>query len=74
MASIIQDKTKLGDYFLLPYSGKRRDLIIKVVRPLYYGQWFCVSLKGQYEFLVLVSSCERCPPYLAKRILKGADL
>lgn len=60
-----------GDYFLMPFKGKRRDLLVKAVQPhsaLGSGQWQACDVSGKTHSLLL-TSCRRCSPSLARRIL-----
>lgn len=60
-----------GDFFLLPYSGKRRDLLVKAIQPhpVGGGQWV-VSYEDGRSNVVLLSSCRRVSPSEADRICK----
>lgn len=57
-----------GDYFLLPFSGKRCDLLVRAERPHQSGHWHVRYIDGR-DGLVLLSSCRRCSPSAAKKIL-----
>jgi hypothetical protein len=66
---------KAGDHFLKPFTGARRDLLVKAVRPSGFGewQWYTVdAARPGRENICLLSSCTRVSPSLAKRILKEA--
>ena len=59
-----------GDHFLLPYAGKKRDLLVRAVAPAYAGfsgHWRVAYLDGR-ENVVLLSSCKRVQPSEAKRL------
>lgn len=64
-----------GDFFLLPYTGTRRERLIKAVQPLQGhgskdgGQWYC-SNEGGHTDIKLLDGCKRVSPSLARRILK----
>jgi hypothetical protein len=63
-----------GDFFLLPFKGTRRNLLVKAVRQVPgYQQWYVSNERG-HETSVLLSSCRRCPPSVAQRILKTPNL
>lgn len=65
---------KRGDYFLMPLAGPRKDRLIQAVRPWLHGpQWYVVNAVGMRgETIVLLSSCRRCGPKLAKAIIRTA--
>lgn len=61
-----------GDYFLLPYAGKRRERIVKAIQPHPVGgdQWIVSNERGMSS-TVLLSSCKRIAPSVVQRITKG---
>lgn len=62
-----------GDFFLAPFAGKRRDLLMRLIRPLPgfgHNQWEYFNYGTRTKQVALISSCHRCSPSLAKRILK----
>lgn len=61
---------KQGDYFLLPYAGRKQDLLVRAERPLrkYGTQWF-VSGRQRTESIVELASCQPVPPSTAKRLM-----
>lgn len=62
-------KIKQGDYFLLPFAGSRRSRLVKAIEEhKCSGHWY-VEHTGGHKNMVLLSSCKRCPPSLARRIL-----
>lgn len=62
---------KRGDYFLLPFAGKRRDLLVRAERPhRLTGHWTVSTARGRTT-LVLLSSCRRCPPSEVRRIMRS---
>lgn len=62
---------KRGDYFLMPYRGKRIDLLVRATRRAYGEYWYARHFNGIPPTMSLLSSCHRCPPSLAKRIIKA---
>lgn len=65
---------KKGDMFLLPYKGVRIERLIRAIRKapgLDPRQWWCEWGRGGGDSVVLLSSCERCSPSEARRILKS---
>lgn len=60
---------KKGDYFLQPYKGRRRDLLVRAKAPLQKGidtgYWSCYGKAGY----IYLPSCTRVSPSLAARIL-----
>lgn len=65
------------DYYLLPFAGKQRDLLVQVVGPAVLGHHTVryAGREGMGETRVLLSSCHRCAPSRAARILgvKASD-
>lgn len=62
---------KAGDHFLLPFAGKPKDLLVQALAPSHAGHWR-VRYPGRTnagESDVLLSSCHRCSPSRAARIL-----
>lgn len=62
---------KAGDYFLLPFAGKPAQLLVQAIAPSHAGHWRVryPARPGVSESDVLLSSCHRCPPSRAARIL-----
>ena len=67
-------KFRRGDYFFLPFTGTRRDLLIRLVRP--FGKRVCsgfwiAAYAGSNAGTTTISpsGCSRCSPSLARRIL-----
>lgn len=58
---------KKGDYFLLPFVGKRRQLLVQVIRPRLY-QHECRFVDGGRAMFCL-EACQRVGPAEANRIL-----
>ncbi len=66
---------KRGDYFLMPFTGKARELLVRAVAPrtgLGAGQWQVAYLNGSNS-ICLLTSCHRCPPSRVARILKTLE-
>jgi hypothetical protein len=64
---------KPGDFFLLPYSGDKAEMLLCAVEPMAGGNdyWVCVNaLKGYTVGGVYLQSCTRCLAVHAKRLLK----
>jgi hypothetical protein len=60
-----------GDYFLLPYAGPRRKLLVKAVQfNEVTGHWYVSNEAGMTK-QVLLSSCKRVSPSLVARICKA---
>lgn len=66
---IVVKEIQTGDFFLLPYTGKKRDLLVKAIQPHFSGQWFAANEDGQTS-LYNLDSCDRCPPSLVRRLTK----
>jgi hypothetical protein len=69
---------KPGDYYLKPYAGKRINLLVQAVEfhPS-TGHWYVRNAKdGEHGpvSLLLLSSCHRCSPSQAARILAAAGV
>ncbi len=60
-----------GDFFLLPFKGRRRDLLVKAIQPSACGggRWH-VSNEAGFTSTVLLTSCRRVSPSVVARILK----
>lgn len=58
-----------GDYFLLPYKGLPRDLLVKATVHRGHGFWDVVDATGAVHSMVLLSSCHRVSLPKALRIL-----
>jgi hypothetical protein len=61
---------KKGDHFLLPYKGTRKELLFKVIGPMFCGHHHVYYYGSDHTGEVLVSSCRRVSPSVVKRILK----
>lgn len=68
-------EVKAGDYFLTPFAGTAQDRLVRAVEPGPAGHWYvtwpCRPNMGQSY--MLLSSCHRCSPSRAARIL-GVDV
>lgn len=66
-----QRAPKAGDHFLLPFAGKPKDLLVQAIAPSHAGHWRVryPGRPGVGESDVLLSSCHRCSPSRAARIL-----
>jgi hypothetical protein len=65
-------KIKAGDYFLMPFAGKRIDLLVTAVRELPGfgpGQWEVRHENSGRLSTIFLPSCHRCLPSVAARIL-----
>ncbi len=64
-----------GDFFLLPFKGRRRDLLIKAIQPSACGggRWH-VSNEAGFTSTVLLTSCRRVSPSVVARILKTPNV
>ena len=64
-----------GDFFLLPFKGRRRDLLVKAIQPSACGggRWH-VSNEAGFTSTVLLTSCRRVSPSVVARILKTPNL
>jgi hypothetical protein len=62
---------KAGEYFLAPLKGEPRDLLMQAVRPGPAGHWYVSypAHPNRAESYTLLSTCHRCTPSRAKRIL-----
>jgi hypothetical protein len=60
-----------GDFFLLPFKGRRRDLLVKAIQPSACGggRWH-VSNEAGFTSTVLLTVCRRVSPSVVARILK----
>lgn len=66
---------KPGDYFLLPYAGKPRDVLVKAIQKWDSGgpgYWEVEGANGHRSQCYL-PSCQRCDLARAKRILGNAQ-
>jgi hypothetical protein len=69
-------KIKKGQYFLLPFNDKRMNLLVRAVRHAVHcpeAMWDVLHVKKGYESTCLLSSCNRCSPSEAKRIMGGKE-
>ena len=64
-----------GDFFLLPFKGRRRDLLVKAIQPSACGggRWH-VSNEAGFTSTVLLTSCRRVSPSVVARILKTPNV
>ncbi|GIK74518.1 MAG: hypothetical protein BroJett021_35060 [Chloroflexota bacterium] len=63
-------RIKQGDYFLLPFAGSRKSRLVKAIEEhKHSGHWHVEDAYGRKTF-VLLSSCKRCSPSGAMKILR----
>lgn len=61
---------KKGDWFIAPFKGRRIDLLEQAVKPWpWEPHWTVRNWKGEETSGILLSSCRRIGPLLAKRII-----
>lgn len=63
-------KIKRGDYFLMPFRGKRIELLVcaqEERQPGYWDVWD--EGRGKINSMVFLGSCARISPSEARRIL-----
>ncbi len=67
---------KRGDYFLLPFTGPKRDLLVQAQQEYGGWQWWVTyPAYPQRPFsCVLLSSCQRCTPSRAAAILGAKEV
>ena len=59
-----------GDYFLLPFKGKRIDLLVQADAEWNYGHWFVRRFNGCHDASTYtLSSCRRIGHALALKIM-----
>lgn len=59
-----------GDYFLLPFKGRRIDLLVQATTEWKWGHWHVRRFNGRKDAgIYTLSSCKRIGPALALKIM-----